>query len=115
MKNVHGVAYGDHVLITDSKGVRRNGQVIRTSNEMVLVQILESTDDLSLDHTWARFLDQPYELALSPDIMGRVFNGIGTPRDGRPPIISDEISPNPKPQTPNPKPQTPEYFMKTNI
>ena len=91
MKNVHGVAYGDHVLITDSKGVKRNGQVIRTSNEMVLVQILESTDDLSLEHTWARFLDQPYELALSPDIMGRVFNGIGIPRDGRPPIISDEI------------------------
>ena len=88
MRQVEGVAYGDHVLIKDSQGNRRNGQVIKTSNEMVLVQILESTDDLSLDNTWVRFLDQPYELSLSPDIMGRVFSGIGQPRDGRPPIIS---------------------------
>jgi V/A-type H+-transporting ATPase subunit B len=91
MKHVEGVGYGDHVLITDSAGNRRNGQVILTSDEMVLVQILESTDDLSLKNTWVRFLDQPFQLALSADIMGRVFSGIGQPRDGRPPIISDEF------------------------
>ena len=91
MQNVEGVAYGDHVLIKDSMGHKRNGQVIRTSNDMVLVQILESTADLSLKDTWVRFLDEPFQLALSADIMGRVFNGIGLPRDGRPPIISDEF------------------------
>ena len=89
MRNTPGVAYGDHVLIKDRLGNLRNGQVIRTSNEVVLLQVLESTDDLSLKDTWVRFLDEPFQLALSPDIMGRVFNGIGQPRDGRPPIVSD--------------------------
>jgi|GEM_PF-4185774 len=70
MQHVEGVAYGDHVLITDSQGNRRNGQVIKTSNDMVLVQILESTDDLSLNNTWVRFLDQPYELSLHPILWG---------------------------------------------
>ena len=89
MKQVPGVAYGDHVLIRDRLGNTRNGQVIRTSNELVLIQVLESTSDLSLENTWARFLDEPFRLALSPDILGRVFNGIGKPRDGRPPIVSE--------------------------
>lgn len=89
MHNTPGVAYGDHVLIKDRLGNLRNGQVILTSDDLVLIQILESTDDLSLKDTWVRFLDEPFHLALSPDIMGRVFNGIGQPRDGRPPIVSD--------------------------
>ena len=89
MKQVPGVAYGDHVLVRDRLGNIRNGQVIRTSNELVLIQVLESTSDLSLENTWARFLDEQFRLALSPDVLCRVFIGIGKPRDGRPPIVSE--------------------------
>jgi V/A-type H+-transporting ATPase subunit B len=39
-------------------------------------------------HTWVRFLEEPFELPLSPDLLGRNFNGVGAPRDGRPPIVS---------------------------
>jgi V/A-type H+-transporting ATPase subunit B len=62
--------------------------VIRTSNELVLIQVLEGTDNLDLERTWVRFLDQPFEIALSPDLLGRVFNGLGQPRDDRPPLYS---------------------------
>ena len=88
LKGVPGVAFGDRVSIRDRHGRKRNGQVILSSEELVMVQVLEGTDDLNLDDTWVRFLDQPFELALSPDLLGRVFNGIGEPRDERPPIIS---------------------------
>ena len=88
MKGVQGVAAGDRVVIRDHKGNRRNGQVLKTSQEVVLVQVFEGTDNLDLENTWARFLDKPFEMPLSPDLLGRNFNGIGTPRDGRPPIIS---------------------------
>ncbi len=88
LKGVEGVALGDRVAIRDKDGRRRNGQVIRTSREVVLVQVFEGTDNLDLENTWVRFLDQPFELALSPDLLGRNFNGIGEPRDDRPPIIS---------------------------
>jgi len=88
LKGVGNVALGDRVMIRDKDGLRRNGQVIRSSKEVVMVQVFEGTENLDLENTWVRFLDQPFELALSPDMLGRVFNGIGEPRDDRPPIIS---------------------------
>jgi V/A-type H+-transporting ATPase subunit B len=88
MRGVPGIALGDRVVVRDHSGRRRNGQVIRTSDEVVLIQVLEGTDDLDLERTWVRFLDQPFEIPLNPDILGRVFNGIGQPRDGRPPLFS---------------------------
>ena len=88
MQGVPGVALGDRVVVRDRAGQRRNGQVIRTSNEVVLIQVLEGTDNLDLENTWVRFLDQPFEVTLGPDILGRVFNGLGQPRDGRPPLFS---------------------------
>ncbi|WP_457664965.1 V-type ATP synthase subunit B [Thiolapillus sp.] len=88
LRGVPGVAFGDRVNIRDQRGQKRNGQVILSSDELVMVQILEGTDDLSLNDTWVRFLEAPFEMPLSPDILGRVFNGIGEPRDDRPPIVS---------------------------
>jgi V/A-type H+-transporting ATPase subunit B len=88
LQGVDNVALGDRVVIRDRQGVRRNGQVIRSSNEVVMVQVFEGTDNLDLENTWVRFLDEPFELSLSPDMLGRNFNGIGDPRDDRPPIVS---------------------------
>ncbi len=88
MRGVPNVALGDRVVVRDHSGRRRSGQVIRTSDELVLIQVLEGTDNLDLERTWVRFLDQPFELALGPDLLGRVFNGLGQPRDNRPPLYS---------------------------
>jgi V/A-type H+-transporting ATPase subunit B len=88
MRSVPEAALGDRVVVRDHQGRRRNGQVIRTSAELVLVQVFEGTDNLDLERTWVRFLDKPFELALAPEMLGRVFDGVGQPRDGRPPIIS---------------------------
>ena len=91
LKGGAGAALGERVAIRDIDGQVRNGQVIRTSESMTLVQVFESTDHLDLENTWARYLGEPFELALSPDMLGRNFNGIGQPRDNRPPIISSVV------------------------
>ena len=88
MRGVPGVALGDRVQIRDHKGRLRTGQVTRTSDELVLIQVFEGTDDLDLERTWVRFLEEPVEMLLSPEILGRVFNGVGHPRDNRPPLVS---------------------------
>lgn len=88
LQGVDNVALGDRVVIRDRQGMRRNGQVIRSSKEVVMVQVFEGTENLDLENTWVRFLDEPFELSLSPDMLGRNFNGIGAPRDDRPPIVS---------------------------
>lgn len=91
LKGGTNAALGERVSIRDKDGNTRNGQVIRTSEKMVLVQVFESTDHLDIENTWVRYLDEPFELALSPDMLGRIFNGIGEPRDNRPPIISSVV------------------------
>jgi len=88
VKGVAGTAFGDRVQIRDYENHLRNGQVIRCSDDEVLVQVYEGTDDMDLESTWVRFLDEPLQMALSPEILGRIFNGIGEPKDGRPPIVS---------------------------
>lgn len=88
MRGVPGVAAGDRAAVRDHRGRLRNGQVIRTSEELVLIQVLEGTDNLALERTWVRFLDEPFEIALSPGLLGRAFNGLGQPRDELPPLFS---------------------------
>jgi len=115
LRNTQAVALGDRVVVLDHLGKRRSGQVIRTSEELVLVQVLEGTDNLDLERTWVWFLDQPFELALAPEMMGRVFNGVGQPRDGRPPIIS-KLSRNVNGASINPAARAyPREFIQTGV
>jgi V/A-type H+/Na+-transporting ATPase subunit B len=88
LRGVPEVALGDRVIVRDHAGQKRNGQVIKTTKEVVLVQVFEGTQDLDIEHTWVRFLEEPFEVPLSPDMLGRIFNGIGEPRDQRPPIVT---------------------------
>ena len=87
---VADVAFGDRVRIRDHAGRKRTGQVIRAAQDEVLIQVFEGTDDIDLDNTWVRFLDQPLTLTVSPGLLGRVFSGIGEPRDDRPAIVDGE-------------------------
>ncbi|RTZ72008.1 MAG: V-type ATP synthase subunit B [Gammaproteobacteria bacterium] len=115
LKGVPGVAFGDRVLIRDQQGRKRNGQVILSSEEAVMVQVFEGTADLNLDDTWVRFLDEPLEMPLSPEVLGRIFNGIGKPLDDRPPIIS-RLRRNVNGQPVNPAARAyPREFIQTGI
>ncbi|MCK5719092.1 MAG: hypothetical protein KAH84_03980, partial [Thiomargarita sp.] len=70
LQGIPGVALGDKVLIRDENGHKRNGQVIQVSQDVVLVQVFEGTNGLDIENTWVRFLEQPFELPLSPDLLG---------------------------------------------
>jgi V/A-type H+-transporting ATPase subunit B len=89
MRPIPGVALGERVRIRDDQGMERTGQVIQATDEVILVQVFEGTDHLNPERVWARFLGEPFNVDLAPEILGRVFNGIGQPRDGRPPLRSD--------------------------
>ncbi|MCP4287881.1 MAG: V-type ATP synthase subunit B [Gammaproteobacteria bacterium] len=115
VEGVSNIAFGDRVLIRDYRKRKRNGQVIRSRENDVLIQVYEGTDDLDLENTWVRFLDQPLEISLSPELVGRVFNGIGEPRDERPPIVSN-IRRNVNGSPINPAARTyPRKFIQTGI
>jgi len=90
MRGVPGVAAGSRVSVQDHAGRLRNGLVIRASSEAVLVEVFEGTENLDLERTWVRFLDEPFTLSVSRELLGRVFSGTGLPRDGRPPLVSGD-------------------------
>ena len=115
MGGVPGVAAGSRVQLRDHRGRLRSGLVIRSADDAVLVEIFEGTDDLDLERTWVRFLDEPFKLPVSRDILGRMFNGAGLPRDGRPPIISaDHRDVNGEPLNPAAR-AYPREFIQTGI
>lgn len=115
MSGVAGVAAGTRVQLKDHAGRLRSGLVISTSDAAVLVEVFEGTDDLDLERTWVRFLDEPFRLAVSRDILGRAFNGAGIPRDERPPVISaDRRDVNGEPLNPAAR-AYPKEFIQTGI
>ena len=115
MKGVPSISAGSLVSLRDHAGRLRTGLVIRTAEDSVLVEVFEGTDDIDLEHTWIRFLDEPFSLPVSRGILGRTFNGAGQPRDGRPPIISaDRRDVNGSPLNPAAR-AYPREFIQTGI
>ncbi|MFA6681337.1 MAG: V-type ATP synthase subunit B [Sphaerochaeta sp.] len=82
MRNTHPVGYGELVEITAADGTHRSGQVLETSDEVVVVQVFEGTEGLNLPGTGMRFMGEPLTLPVSEQMLGRVMNGLGKSRDG---------------------------------
>ncbi|MHC4475179.1 MAG: V-type ATP synthase subunit B, partial [Planctomycetota bacterium] len=79
--------YGHIVDIELPDGSLRHGQILQVENDKVLVQVFEGTRGIDADKSTVRFLARPLELDLAPELLGRVFSGLGEPKDGGPPVI----------------------------
>ena len=90
VEDVSGVAYNELVEIREANGNIRRGKVLEVSGGTALVQLFESSNGLAMDTSTARFLGRSIELSVSEDMLGRVFDGMGNPKDGGPAIIPDK-------------------------
>jgi V/A-type H+-transporting ATPase subunit B len=81
VSDVSGVGYSEIVEIMLPNGERRKGQVLDVSKNTAVVQVFGPTAGISTDQTTVRFLGETMRLGLSSDMLGRVFNGLGEPRD----------------------------------
>ncbi len=82
LDNIKNAAYDEMVKIRLDNGEERTGRVVQIEGERVVVQVFEGTKGISLVNTQTRFTAHPIELSLSPEILGRVFDGLGRPADG---------------------------------
>ena len=87
--NTHAVGYRELVECVDRQGHVRLGIVLESSTDVVVVQVFEGTSGLTLPETRVRFVGRPLRLAVSRDMLGRVFNGLGQPIDEGPDPRSD--------------------------
>ena len=85
------VAYGEIVQLRLSDGTMKNGQVLDTSDDQVIVQVFEGTSSVDRQ-TGVKFLGDVFRLPVSKDLVGRILDGAGRPRDGGPAIVPDEMA-----------------------
>lgn len=87
---VEGVKYGELVEIRQEGGEVRRGRVLEASGSNALVQLFEGSSGIDLTSATVRFLGHGIELGVSMDMLGRIFSGMGKPRDNGPHIIPEK-------------------------
>lgn len=92
LENVSDVGFEEMVEIMMKDGTRKSGRVVQIDGDRVAVQVFEGTNGLSLKNTKTKFLGHPMEVALSTEVLGRVFNGSGKPVDGLGNIFADKMA-----------------------
>ena len=82
LDNIKDASYDEMVELKLGDGSTRTGRIVQVEGEKVVIQVFEGTKGVSLVNTKTRFTGHPIELGLSPEIIGRVFDGLGRPADG---------------------------------
>ena len=91
VEQVEGVTYDELCEIQLPDGSLRRGKVLEVNGDKAVVQLYESAAGINLAQSKVRFLGHPLQLAVSEDMLGRVFNGMGQPIDGGPDILADAL------------------------
>ena len=87
---VEGVKYDELGEIELANGETRRCKVLEVNGDSALVQLFESSTGINLAESKVRFLGKSLDFGVSPDILGRVFNGMGKPIDNGPDIIPEK-------------------------
>ncbi|MBR5702323.1 MAG: V-type ATP synthase subunit B, partial [Oscillospiraceae bacterium] len=115
VKNVEGVTYDELAEIELPNGETRRCKVLEVDGDRAVVQLFESSTGINLAESKVRFLGHGMQLGVSPDMLGRVFDGMGRPIDGGPEILAEEyLDINGLPMNPAAR-DYPSEFIQTGI
>lgn len=115
VEGVEGVKFDELVEVVQKDGSIRRGRVLEINADKALVQLFEGSQGLQMSTSKARFLGRSLELGVSEDMLGRVFDGMGNPRDGGAEIIPEKrLDINGQPINPAAR-DYPDEFIQTGI
>jgi V/A-type H+/Na+-transporting ATPase subunit B len=86
-----GVGFGEVAEIVSPAGRLLHGRVLEIQQDMVVVEVLEGTAELSVADTRVRFQGHPITVPVAREMLGRVFDGLGQPLDGGPPPLAEDL------------------------
>lgn len=113
--DVENAAFDELVEVETGGGDRRLGKVLEVGNGQAIVQVFGGTSGLSVSDTSARFVGKVMEMPVSKEVLGRVFDGLGRPKDGLPDPIADKfIDINGAPMNPEQR-EYPKDFIQTGV
>ncbi len=90
LKRSVDVGLNEAVEVESDDGRVRLGRVAALDEESVTVEMLDDTAGLALQGTRVRFFGEPLRFRVGPGLLGRVFNGVGQPMDGGPPLAAEQ-------------------------
>ena len=115
VKDVEGVTYDELGEIELPSGEKRRCKVLEVNGNNALVQLFENSAGINLAESKVRFLGHGMELAVSEEMLGRVFDGMGRPKDGGPDIIPEmKLDINGLPMNPAAR-DYPSEFIQTGV
>ena len=115
LEGVKDAAFDEIVEFSINDGEeKRLGRIIEIYEDKAIIQVFEGSEGMSLTNTHTKLTGHPMEIALSPDILGRTFNGIGRPIDGLSPINGEKRDVNGKPLNPVSR-EYPRNYIRTGI
>ncbi|WP_326911087.1 V-type ATP synthase subunit B [Sedimentibacter sp. MB31-C6] len=115
VKNVENVSYDELGVIELPSGETRSCRVLEINGSNALVQLFESAAGINLAESKVKFLGRGMELAVSYDMLGRVFDGLGRPIDNGPEIIPEKrLDINGLPMNPSAR-DYPDEFIQTGV
>ncbi len=88
LEGVQGAFFDEIVEFVVNGSERKIGRIIELYEDKAVIQVFEGSESMSLKNTHTKLTGHPMEIALSPDMLGRTFNGIGQPIDDLGPIVT---------------------------
>jgi len=115
VEKTENVKYGEIVRIRDANGEEKRGQVLDSLEDKAVIQVFEGTRGLDSEKTRVTFLGETLKVGVSTDVLGRIFDGSGRPKDGKPNIIPEQrLDVNGYPINPSSR-DYPKDFIQTGI
>ena len=115
VRDVENVSYDELGEIELPNGEIRRCKVLEVDGQNALVQLFESSAGINLAQSKIRFLGHGTELGVSMDMLGRVFDGMGHPKDGGPEILAEKyLDINGQPMNPAAR-NYPSEFIQTGV
>ncbi len=115
LEGVQGASFDEIVEMTVNGTEKKLGRIVEVYEDKAIIKVFEGTEGMALRNTHTRLTGHPMELAVSEDMLGRTFNGIGVPIDGLGDIRSDvKLDVNGKPLNPVTR-EYPRNYIRTGI
>ena len=91
LEGVQDAFFDEIVEFVVDGDTRKMGRIVELDEDKAIIQVFEGTENMSLNNTHTKLTGRPMEIAVSPEMLGRTFNGVGEPIDELGPIFSDDM------------------------
>ncbi|MDR1801132.1 MAG: V-type ATP synthase subunit B [Lachnospiraceae bacterium] len=91
LEGIQDAFYDEIVEFVVNRDTHKMGRIVELNEDKAIIQVFEGTENMSLDNTHTKLTGRPMEIAVSTEMLGRTFNGVGQPIDDLGPITSTDF------------------------